>query len=631
VAVTASRGAPILEAPASASVVTSAELASAAAGTVDDALRGTPGFSLFRRSSSRVTNPTAQGVTLRGISGSGASRTLVLADGLPLNDPFGSWVYWNRIPMAAIERIDVVRGAPGDTYGTDALGGIVQIVTFSPDRRGLRTALEAASLGTARASLFGGWGRRGWTASGAGEWMTTDGYPLVAPEERGAIDIPASSEYLSGFASVGYSSGAWQAGLRASTAAESRGNGTPLQRNDTNWHRYSGTLIGPAAGGLWKIQGATGTQTYVQTFSSVSPARDRERLTNEQRIPTTFVDLSAHWVRLFGRHAVLAGAEARRAEAEVRETRYSLAGTPSGPFLSGGSETLSSLFARASVAPHDAVSVIAGARVDFWRPVSRDPAATRSGETGFSPRFSVSWRARDSLMLFGSAYQASRTPTPNELYRGFRAGNVVTSPNAALVPERLTGAEGGVRVVHGGASLRVTAYTSSLVNAVTNVTTASTPTLITRQRQNTDTIRADGLEAELQVRSRGAWSFTGHAVLSSSRFAESPAQPAIEGNRVPQVPRFSVGASVTWAHARLATITTELRVVGDQFEDDQNTLVLRRYGQVDVAGILPLARAAQTFVALENAFGTQADVGRTPVLTLGYPRSVRVGVRVFLP
>jgi outer membrane receptor protein involved in Fe transport len=101
---------------------------------LDDALRATPGFSLFRRSSSRVANPTTQGVTLRGVSGSGASRTLVLADGLPLNDPFGSWVYWNRVPQAAVERVEVAGGAFGDLYGPDALGGVVQILTHAPDR-----------------------------------------------------------------------------------------------------------------------------------------------------------------------------------------------------------------------------------------------------------------------------------------------------------------------------------------------------------------------------------------------------------------------------------------------------------------------------------------------------------------
>jgi outer membrane receptor protein involved in Fe transport len=164
IVVTADRGTSRLPSAASATVLTSAELNNAASGALDDVLRQTPGFTLFRRSTSRTANPTTQGVTLRGVSGSGASRTLVLADGVPLNDPFGSWVYWNRVPLAAIDRVEVVRGGAGDLYGADALGGVIQVLTFSPTRPRLRAAVDGGSHSTGRGSLFGGTrlgGRRG--------------------------------------------------------------------------------------------------------------------------------------------------------------------------------------------------------------------------------------------------------------------------------------------------------------------------------------------------------------------------------------------------------------------------------------------------------------------------------------
>ena len=150
IVVTADRGATRLPSGASATVLSSAELANAAGGALDDVLRQTPGFTLFRRSSSRTANPTTQGVTLRGVSGSGASRTIVLADGVPLNDPFGSWVYWNRVPLAAIDRVEVVRGGAGDLYGADALGGVIQLLTFSPRRPRLRAVVDGGSHSTGR-------------------------------------------------------------------------------------------------------------------------------------------------------------------------------------------------------------------------------------------------------------------------------------------------------------------------------------------------------------------------------------------------------------------------------------------------------------------------------------------------
>ena len=105
-----------------------------------------PGFSLFRRTSSSVANPTTQGVTLRGMSASGASRTLVVSDDMPLNDPFGGWVYWDRVPLTALQRVDVLRGASGDIHGNDALGGVIRLTTRTS--RGAEVLFDAGSLGS---------------------------------------------------------------------------------------------------------------------------------------------------------------------------------------------------------------------------------------------------------------------------------------------------------------------------------------------------------------------------------------------------------------------------------------------------------------------------------------------------
>ena len=73
-------------------------------------LRLVPTFSLFRRTSSLAAHPTTQGVSLRGIGPSGVSRTLVMIDGVPFNDPFGGWVYWTRVPLDNVDRVEVVDG-----------------------------------------------------------------------------------------------------------------------------------------------------------------------------------------------------------------------------------------------------------------------------------------------------------------------------------------------------------------------------------------------------------------------------------------------------------------------------------------------------------------------------------------
>jgi outer membrane receptor protein involved in Fe transport len=631
VAVTATRGAERLHGPESVSVLTAGELLTAPAGALDDALRSTPGFSLFRRSSSRVANPTTQGVTLRGVSGSGASRTLVLADGQPLNDPFGSWVYWNRIPQAAIEKVEVVRGAAGDLYGADALGGVVQLLTFAPDRTRLRANIDGASHGTARGSAFASGNLAGWTAAATGEWVGSDGVPVVAKAERGLVDVAAFSEYKTGFMSVGRDTGRWRASLRASGYAEDRGNGTPLQVNTTDWKQLSGEAAGAAGGGAFVVRAAFGRQTYTQTFTAVAADRASERLTAAQRTPTDSSSLGAQWSRPLGRHALLVGAEGRSTESENNETRYTAAGAPLAPLVSGGTERTLALFARANLQLGERVALGLGARADAWDSDPTDAALQEKSVDFLSPRGSLSWKLSSVASLRAAAYRSYRTPTLNELFREFRAGNVVTRPNPLLEPERLTGVEGGVLLSWSRLSLRATGFSNRLDDAVANVTLSSTPALITRQRQNVSRLRASGVEVEADVRPLKKLVLSGLAAFTHSRYGASPQQPELLDKRVPQVPRYQLGLSASYSDPRALTLQAQLRLLGRQYDDDLNQFELRSFTVFDASLSRSLAGVVQLFAAVENLFDEEYDVARTPLRSVGWPRTFRAGLRLFRP
>jgi outer membrane receptor protein involved in Fe transport len=637
VVVTASRGAERLSTASGTTVLTSAELLNSAGGALDDVLRNTPGFSLFRRSSSRVSNPTTQGVTLRGVSGSGASRTLVLADGVPLNDPFGSWVYWNRVPQAAVDRVEVVRGATGDLYGADALGGVVQVLTFAPGRNRLRATVDGGSHATGRFSGYGSTQRNGWSIDGSAEWLRTDGVVIIGEEVRGPIDVRADSDYVTGFLTAAYNPGVWHASARLNGYSEERGNGTPAQVNTTGWTQLSGEAGGSAAQGAWLVRGSGGTQDYYQTFSAVAADRASERLTMEQTIPSSFGNLSGQWSRGFGASTLLLGGEGRWTSATVEEIRYSLTNVRSGPFLAGGKESLGAMFGRVSVAPLQALTLVVGVRGDFWRSEPEQTAATplpTHTANFLSPRVSASYTLSDTAALHAAVYRAHRTPTLNELHRGFRVGNALTNPNPLLDPEELTGFEGGVLLTQSSRlSTRLTAFWNKLEGGVTNVTISSTPALITRERQNTDTVRAAGFELEADFRPSARWTFSGLVGVTRSTFTDTPKQPAIEGNRVPQVPSFQLGGSATYTDPRGFTGAVQARGFGSQFDDDLNTpaFELDGFGVVDASATQELVRGLNVFIAIENLFDADYDVGRTPIRTIGWPRTVRMGARVFLP
>src|SRR6185437_16458626 len=86
----------------------------------------------FRRSSSLVANPTAQGISLRGLGSTSASRTLVTEDDVPLNDPIGDWIHWQEKPELSIRDVEVVRGGASDLYGSSAIGGVINIIPVRP-------------------------------------------------------------------------------------------------------------------------------------------------------------------------------------------------------------------------------------------------------------------------------------------------------------------------------------------------------------------------------------------------------------------------------------------------------------------------------------------------------------------
>ena len=99
---------------------------------MDETLARVPGFGLLRRNTSLIAHPTTSGVSRRGLGPSGAGRSLVLWDSIPLNDLFGNWVYWNRLPTLLLDRIEVVRGGASLLYGSSALGRTIQLFSRSP-------------------------------------------------------------------------------------------------------------------------------------------------------------------------------------------------------------------------------------------------------------------------------------------------------------------------------------------------------------------------------------------------------------------------------------------------------------------------------------------------------------------
>jgi outer membrane receptor protein involved in Fe transport len=100
---------------------------------------------------------------------------------------------------------------------------------------------------------------------------------------------------------------------------------------------------------------------------------------------------------------------------------------------------------------------------------------------------------------------------------------------------------------------------------------------------------------------------------------------------VPQVPSFQFGLNLTYVDPRGFTGAVQGRAFGAQFDDDLNEFELDGFGVIDASATQELLRGLHVFAAVENLFDADYDVGRTPIRTIGWPRTFRIGARVFLP
>ena len=623
--------------------VSSTQLQQWGALATDDKLRNVVGFSLLRRSGSQTANPTSQGVSLRGLGASGASRALVLADGIPLNDPFGGWIYWARIPQTSLDQVQLVPGGVSALYGNDALGGVINLET----RHAVQTdALVEGTYGNESSPFGSGWGAMGfgqWAVVASGEGFRTDGYTAVSKDVRGSVDKPVASQYGSGTLRVERMFGnRGRVFLSGSLYGEDRLNGTPLQINDTTIRQLAfGTDYDSSATGLFTLRLYGGTENYHQTFSSIAANRNSESLTNIQYVPSQQMGLLAQWSKqVASRLTLLAGLDGLDVQGFSNETTYS-GGKPTAQLSNGGTQQSLGALVEGVVQITSRFSLTLAGREDLWS--NFDASSTRipvigkatqtiypaRGQNSFNPRMTTSYRVGERVVLYASGYRSFRAPALNELYRSFRVGNVQTLANAYLRAEHFAGGEAGARATmwNERLSLHGNLFWGYVTDPVANVTLSSTPQLIVRMRENLGRTRSWGLQAGADVRITNRISLAGTYQFIDSTVVSFPANPALVGNTIPLVPQNEFTFQGTWAAPKNFFVAIQGRTASNEFDDDQNLLPLGAYFVLSATVSHPLPKGFDVFFQGENLTNNQYEIGRTPVATLGQPILARVGVR----
>jgi outer membrane receptor protein involved in Fe transport len=656
--------------PASVVIVEKDAIRESPAVVADDVLRQVPTFSLFRRSSSIGSHPTTQGVSLRGIGPSGVSRALVLIDGVPFNDPFGGWVYWTRVPLETVDRIEVVEGNSSNVYGNYAMGGVLNFASARPKPKTFEFRTQYGNLSSPKADFFASnvWGRVG--ASIEGSAFSTDGYPNVIENERGRVDQTPDGEWAA--VNVDYRTFNLKVDyrptdrvnlfLRGGYFDENRLNGKystfdgAPEENDTVWSSVSGGLRAtlPDQSDL-QARVFGDFEKFRSSFLAVPNLVTRAigRTTLRQKVPTTGVGAMVQWSKAVStRQMYSAGVDFRHVDGASEEIAYDIVTglTPTVNRESGGTQMSSGAFVQGQFWPATKVTLTLSGRLDHWRNYNgrnleysaatglptanhRESLPDKS-DTVFTPRAAVRYHLSDTVSTWASIGWGFRAPTLNELYRQFRVGAILTLANEQLGPEHLVGGEIGINLEPTrNLSLRGLWFDNRVDDPVANVT--RTDLVNTQQRQNLGSTHIWGLQTDAEYRIRQQWRVGASYMFNQATVTEFAANPALVGKYLPQVPAHRGSVHAAYANPRLLDVALSVLFSSRQYNDDLNVQTkpgetepgLPAYGVVDLTALRAIGRNVDVFFGVQNMFNTEYYVGLAPT-TIGSPRMYNGGIRV---
>jgi iron complex outermembrane receptor protein len=564
----------VADVPASINIVTQKDIENSVASNANEILKNVAGVNI-RNSMGLMSTSTTNKLYMRGFGGTDA-RSLVLLDGVPLNDAYGGAVEWTQIPMDSIKRIEVVKGSGSSLYGSNAMGGVINIITKKPQKQQTNINLSYGSMNTKIGSIStsGKNGKLGYYL--LGQLTDSDGYVAdVKPKDnsikRGvekanvnlkitydidnSSDIGVSYNYMdrktTGVLDVpgGYNPYTNSMGTAQINYNKFFENSSDMKI--TIYNTMTKTDYDSLSGSVIKYKDAGETSNYGTTLQYTLP---------------------------IGNHIITTGIEGKTSFAEKVDTYLS----NSDIIATEGKQDYYAFFGQDEWFINEKFILNIGARLDYYKNhggkmydevnnVYTDHA-TKSFNA-FSPKIGLVYHVTEDTSLRTSIGKAFRAPTVSDLYRDWidTSGRVYAA-NPDLKPEEVISYEIGLdQKLGSNGAINITAYQSDAKDFIYSIKPLDPSSTNFEEKTNVGEVLIRGIETEFNYKFNTQWRLLANYTYNKSTIEKFEANTDLEGKYLTYIPKQKASATLTYENSDIGTINAGVRYAGKRYSDDLNT------------------------------------------------------------
>jgi outer membrane cobalamin receptor len=539
-------------------------IATSPAYTTDALLRSLPGFD-FVRDNSSFTN---YGDLRVSFSGAGEDRGLALADDVPAQDGFGGQVDWLAYPPSSLTSVELLRGPGAALYGANAIGGVLQLRSFSPsaDWRALPNGSLELQDGTphrTNAALNYRFTLAPNLTASVATQTGHQAYYDLTPGYQTAIDQEATASSTATRAQVRYAFGNSSITAGGLFANDAQFEGRPnysFNRDLTQTDLHFATSTADTSASVV----AYNRDTTILNTSDAAPA-DPGVLRYVQHIPTRESGVAASWFLTQTFNEVAIRADEKFVYGSSTQTG------PTGALQSSGMGKQQ----YAGLAVEDTYErgrfqVIGGLRGDvvtFFDGIMNKTDAPQRADRVLSPRLAARYNLTPAVAIRASTGGGFREPFLNELLRGYQIGSVKYESNPNLTPERSGNYGLGADALLGRGRLSLDFANTVVHNAIEFLTVSPTVQI----RSNVARTQTDSTTLTYTTPVARCTRVRAYLTSQYARITDGPVYDL--GNRLQYVPSKSGDVAIDSGSGAFE-YGADVGYAGVTFADDRNTELL---------------------------------------------------------